>query len=306
MHLSSGRRNREHTSPTLLEALEDRFLFATLTVTTLQDSGTGSLRAKITAAQSGDTIVFSSSLFSTTTATAAPLLSSSLKVSGAARQGHGKPSKSPPPPPPSPNTITLTSGQLTLAKNLTIQGPSTGQLIITTTTSGTGSRVFEVAQNTTVTLSRMTLSKGFSGYGAGAFNQGALTLNGCTVSGCFASYSGGGIYNVGTLSINNSTFSGNQSRFGGAIYNAGGSVTINSSNIAGNIAFHSDYPWSGGDGGGIYNAANGTVTLRNSSITGNISQWYEGVGPDVYNLGTINADGASTIGILAGNPAILI
>jgi hypothetical protein len=287
-----------------LEALEDRQLFSTLTVTSLQDSGAGSLRAQIAAAQSGDTIVFSSSLFTTTTAISSPLLSSSVKLNGSAKQGHGKPTKSPPPP---PNTIVLTSGQLTLTKNLTIQGPSTTQLTISGTTTNSASRIFEVSQNTTVTLSRMTVSRGFSGYGGGIFNQGALALNGCTISGNFVHYNGGGIYNVGTLSINNSTLSGNSARFGGAIYNAGGMVTIDSSTLSGNIAFHSDYPWAGGDGGGIYNDANGTVTVRNfSSITGNTSEWYEGLGPDVYNLGTIYHDGTSTIGFLVGNSAILI
>src|SRR5436190_808324 len=52
------------TSRARLEALEERRLFSTLTVTSLQDSGAGSLRAQIATAQSGDTIVFSSTLFS--------------------------------------------------------------------------------------------------------------------------------------------------------------------------------------------------------------------------------------------------
>jgi len=42
-----------------LEALDDRWLPSTLAVTSTQDSGAGSLRAEIAAAQSSDTIVFS-------------------------------------------------------------------------------------------------------------------------------------------------------------------------------------------------------------------------------------------------------
>src|SRR6516165_5357296 len=67
-----------------LEALEDRFLPSTLTVMNTNDSGAGSLRAEIAAANPGDTINFAPSL-------------------------NGQ-------------TINLTSGQLVINKNLTVQG----------------------------------------------------------------------------------------------------------------------------------------------------------------------------------------
>src|SRR5439155_21669856 len=175
--------------------------------------------------------------------------------------------------------------QLTISGNVGSPPIQRGNKIIYTS-----SRVFDVAQNTTVTLTGLTITKGAAsgilnhgtlmvsgctvsggqaGDGGGILSDGTLMLSGCTVSGNFA-FNGGGVYNVGgTLSISNSTLSGNQARLGGAIYNAGGLVTIDSSALSGNIAFHADYPWSGGDGGGIYNDANGTVTVRNfSSITG--------------------------------------
>jgi hypothetical protein len=79
-----------------LEALGRR-LFSTLTVTSLQDSGAGSLRAEVAAAQSGDTIVFSSTLFSSATVLSAPLPSTFTKVTGNGK-GHGKPTSPPPPP----------------------------------------------------------------------------------------------------------------------------------------------------------------------------------------------------------------
>ena len=53
---ASGGRGRQ-TLPRL-EALEDRTCPSTLTVQTNADSGPGSLRAAITAAANGDTIVF--------------------------------------------------------------------------------------------------------------------------------------------------------------------------------------------------------------------------------------------------------
>src|SRR5262245_15621444 len=75
-----------------LEPLEDRYLPSTLTVTSPKDHGPGSLRAEIAAAQPNDVIVFS------------------RKLDG--------------------NTITLTTGELNITKNLTIQGPGAGQLTI--------------------------------------------------------------------------------------------------------------------------------------------------------------------------------
>jgi hypothetical protein len=63
---------------------------STLTVTNKMDSGRGSLRAEITAANSGDTVVFAPSL-------------------------NGQ-------------TITLASGELSIAKGLTIQRPGASQL----------------------------------------------------------------------------------------------------------------------------------------------------------------------------------
>src|SRR6516165_3699459 len=75
-----------------LEVLEGRWLPSTLTVTNNLDSGAGSLRADIAAAQSGDTINF------------APRLDG--------------------------QTITLTSGYLAISNNLTIQGPGASLLTI--------------------------------------------------------------------------------------------------------------------------------------------------------------------------------
>ena len=80
-----------------LEALENRCVPSTLTVLNINDSGAGSLRADIAAAHSGDTIAFAPSLVG--------------------------------------QTITLTSGELLVNKNLTITGPGAGKL----TVSGGGS-----------------------------------------------------------------------------------------------------------------------------------------------------------------------
>src|SRR5260370_25466490 len=102
-----------------LESLEDRLVPSTLTVTNNLDSGAGSLRADIAAAHNGDTIVFAPSLDG--------------------------------------QTITLTSGELLIRKNLIIAGPGAGEL---TVSGNNASRVFEVAKLRQVTLSGLTISKG--------------------------------------------------------------------------------------------------------------------------------------------------
>src|SRR5579859_1020962 len=108
-----------------LEAMEDRWMPSTLTVRNNLDSGAGSLRADIAAAHSGDTIVFASGMVG--------------------------------------QTITLTSGELLIKKNVTIAGPGAGQLTIS---GNHASRVFKVASKENVTLSGLTFSSGAapSGY----------------------------------------------------------------------------------------------------------------------------------------------
>src|SRR5947207_5395639 len=203
-----------------LEALEHRWLFSTLTVTTNSDSGAGSLRAAIAAAQSGDTIVFADV----------------LSTSSSKPHGHGTTTST-------PGTITLTSGELALTKNLTIQGPGADKLIISGTspapiqhgqkpsTTPPPSRVFEVAATATVALTGLTISGGagiasassvapWDGYGGGILDHGTLTVSGCAISGNYAGQRGGGIFSDGTLAVSGCTLAGNDAGFeGGGIFN---------------------------------------------------------------------------------------
>jgi hypothetical protein len=285
-----------------LEALEGRDLPSTLTVLNNLDSGTGSLRAEIAAAHSGDTIVFDPSL-------------------------NGQ-------------TIVLTSGELGINTNLTIQGPGSSQLSIYGG-GPTGSRVFWVwGTGTTVTLSRLTICGGSGtlapnvfgysndGLGGGIYNAAALTLSACTLTNnSVAPYyypygqgpravplCGGGVYNAGTLTINNSTVTGNSASdevaadlygvdgLGGGIYNAG-TLTVSNSTLTGNIAY--------GSGGGIFNASNATATVmsctlsHNSADTTNALSYNtppgvtEGAGGGIYTAGTLSLTSCT----LSGNYA---
>ena len=257
-----------------LEALGDRLVPSTLTVTNNLDSGPGSLRADIAAAQSGDTIVFDPSL-------------------------NGQ-------------TIALTSGVLDINKNLTIQGPGAGQLAISGNHTSQVFKVEAAVQATlsgltisngssttsagggidnfgNLTISACTVSNNYdSGQGGGIDNEyrATLTINNSTVSGNYAQNYGGGIYNDGSLSLTASVVQQNRAVDGGGIWN-GGSATISSSTVSGNLAYGGD---STGFGGGIYNA--GTMSLSASTVTGNNS---DGAGAGIYDQGWLTISNKSVV-----------
>jgi len=158
----------------------------TRVVTSTGDSGAGTLRKAVTDAVSGDFIVFNVTL---------------------------------------PATITLTSGEIALNKNLTILGPGADQL----TLDGNGSsRLFNITE--TVTIEGLTITNGshndFGGciYVDGDGDNGTLTLRYCAVTNCDVTGGtnvGGGMAVYGSnadLTVENSLFTGNDAGHGGAIH----------------------------------------------------------------------------------------
>src|SRR5215467_6682097 len=121
-------------------------------VTNTNDSGPGSLRQALVDANDGDTINFDSSL--------------------------------------NRQTITLTSGELNVDKDVTINGPGAKNLAVD---GNAQSRVFDVNPGKTVTIDGLTVTNGYSPLA-----------------------SGGGIYNnAAVLTVTNCTFSGNSANDGG-------------------------------------------------------------------------------------------
>ena len=122
---------------------------ATITVTNGNDSGPGSLRQAILDASSGDTINFASSV----------------------------------------TTVTLTSGELVVDKNVTIAGPGANRLTVTTKPPDFVSfRVFNISSSTAHCfylrdhdLQWLCWRAG----GGGILSAGVLTLTDCTISGNF-------------------------------------------------------------------------------------------------------------------------
>ncbi len=162
-----------------------------VTVSNNHDSGLGSLRDAIAIASSDDTIVFDPSLLN--------------------------------------STITLTSGQLTVANNLDIEGPGAAKLTIS---GDDQSRVFEISTGATVTIAGLTVAHGLTNtpspsifpdedpaiQGGGILNNGGanLTLRNCTfldnkaVGGDSDLVVGGALVNQGAATVQGCTFTGNQ------------------------------------------------------------------------------------------------
>ncbi|MES2923950.1 MAG: choice-of-anchor Q domain-containing protein [Verrucomicrobiota bacterium] len=189
--------------------------------------------------------------------------------------------------------ITLSSGEISIAKNLTISGPQ-GTPGITVSGNGT-SRVFNIGGGS-VSLSRLTLSGGNGGGTGGAiYNSGALTLSYSTISGSSAT-NGAGIYNTGSATVDSCTLSGNSGGNGGALYNyINASLTVKNSTLSGNTA-------GGGEGGGIFNL--GATTISSSTIFGNSATSNTGgggIGQGAYVGSFTNLSNS----ILAGNTGYL-
>jgi autotransporter-associated beta strand protein len=249
-----------------LEVLECRVTPTVFTVTTLQDSGSGSLRQAIASSNSAGG-------------------SNQIVFSGLAASG----------------VIMLTSGALpSITDNLEIAGPGSSVL---TVSGNESSGIFVVGSAGTATITGLSIVQASAGGGSGGGvnNAGNLTLDSCIFSLDSAS-AGGAIENSGTLLVTGCTFTSNHATStGGAIDNSAGTFTIanstftsNSAGTGGGVAadsgsgsplsisastFSSN---SATNGGGVGNSASLTIigsTLNNNTATKD--------GAGVYNMSTL-------------------
>ncbi len=179
-------------------------------------------------------------------------------------------------------TITLTTGELVINQNLTIEGPGADVLAI----DGNGaSRVINIAAGNVV-IEGLTVKNGSTtGDGGGILNDlGTIVLIGVTIKGNTAVGKGAGLFNRIGAQVIESTISGNISgNDGGGIRNEN-LIAIFNSTISGNT---------GGKGGGIDNRTGAIVTMVNTTISNNTAT--EGGG--INTTGVVQASNS----IIAGN-----
>lgn len=197
-----------------LEMLEDRLVPSTFTVTNNQDSGAGSLRDAINnLAQNGDTINFQTPL-----------------TGG--------------------NSISLTSGNLDVTKNITITGPGANVLSITSNFTQASGGVFLI--------------------------QGQVKISGMTITGADVSSSGsegGGIFvDVGeSLTLDRCVLSNNKAALGGAIHVTGATAILSNCTISGNSA-----STNGGEGAGIdvdaFASQTASLTMTSCTVSDNLQK----------------------------------
>ncbi len=147
------------------------------------------------------------------------------------------------------------NGEITIGRNLTIQGKNSAASDILNANGGTFSvsdshRIFKVTGGKTLTLKNLTLKGGraqkadssspLNASGGGILlESGAVSLSHVTLSGCQAITTaanqgqGGGIYvQSGMLALENSTLSANEaSKCGGGVYVEGGTFTMDGNTV---------------------------------------------------------------------------
>ncbi len=265
-------------NPLQSEVMENyNSVFATLKVTNNNDSGAGSLRQAIATAKPGDIIEFDPSLAN--------------------------------------QTITLTSGQLEIDKDLIVDGENAENL---TLSGNNNSRVIDLQftpdfQSTSLTIKNLTIADGRTtavdkeGAGAGIRTEQTSTLiveNSKFINNTAGGLGGGAIYSGfrSNATIINSQFENNdasqaiRNSSGQLSEHAGGAILIwSESNLT---VTDSEFKNNKGVNGGAINNLLSNLTVENSQFINNDStsakNTNHGYGGAIYTDGASNNDGATS------------
>jgi predicted outer membrane repeat protein len=258
-----------------LEALDDLIAPAqvNLTVSSLADSGAGTLRAAILSADAGKP---------------SDKFTIDFAVTG---------------------TIDLQSPLPDLNNTIAIQGPGAGSLTVERAAGASfSSAIIAVDAGQTASVSGLTIANGNHG---GIFNDsGTLTVaNSAVVNNSFFGdgphglvAQGGGIFNLdGSLTVTGSTISGNTASYAGGI-SSSGSLTISGSTVSNNSAPGTDDPVThnhiAGSGGGMI--ALRAFTVSGCTFSGNST---DGAGGGMQGGGTSSQAATITGCTFTGNSA---
>ncbi|MFO0949742.1 MAG: hypothetical protein U0835_01040 [Isosphaeraceae bacterium] len=262
------------------EALEDRKVLSTISVTNNLDSGPGSLRDAIDRALPYDVVKLSPNLAGQTIQLTSgqllvdtPLSIDATQAPDVRIDAGGR-----------SNVIRIVSS--TRDAGFSIAGASGHNLVIangaaTGPYASSGGNIVNIAgsgSGENLTLVNVTLTGGRGSTGGGLTNyQGHVTLAFCMVTGNTATQ-GGGIYSVGSRVVLNQTYVGSNSAtgaqgLGGGVYLAGsGQLVLAGATLFANTAAVA--------GGGIYSVAtagSSVAITRNSYVTGNTAYFGGGV-----------------------------
>ena len=242
---------------------------ATITVTNTDDSGSGSLRAAIVAAN------------------ATPAIADTIAFSINATNFY---------------EVSLTSPLPNISSDITFQGEGREVTGIARNINAGYFRIFYIEAGHTVEFKQLLIYRGNSNglftSGGGVYNAGSVvTITDCWLSGNHSN-SGGAIFNPsgGHLIVKNSRISANEANYGGGIYNEG-TLDINDSLIASNFALtfpferSTERDYNGGlfaKGGGAVYTIGGNVSINRSVLSFNAGEF----GGAIYQIG-------GTLGILA-------
>jgi predicted outer membrane repeat protein len=222
-----------------------------LTVTNLNDSGTGSLREAITAANSAGSadIVFQSGLTGTVALSSIlPSITGNLDIAG-----------------PGANQITISGQGTTSVIDIPNSTPLVNMAGVTINQGNDPVNLTPAVSNSGVlTVVGCAFSDNTGDNGGAILNKRTLGVENATFSNNTATY-GGAIDNQGTMMLGNGTFVGNRAYNGngGGIENTGNALVIDST-ITGNESLN------GGVGAGMDNTG-GALSVTNSILTANMN-----------------------------------